>query len=69
VIVHLNGEQRDDLRDGATVAEAVALAGVEPDARGVAVAVDREVVPRSAWDETTLTPGARVEVLTAIQGG
>jgi sulfur carrier protein len=69
VIVHLNGEQRDELRDGATVADAVALAGVGPEARGVAVAVDRAVVPRSAWEQTTLAPGAHVEVLTAIQGG
>jgi sulfur carrier protein len=69
VIVQLNGEQRDELREGATVAEAVALAGVAADARGVAVAVDRTVVPRSAWERTTLAPGAHVEVLTAIQGG
>jgi sulfur carrier protein len=69
VIVCLNGEQRDDLRDGATVAEAVALAGVAPDTRGVAVAVDRAVVPRGEWERTTLAPGAHVEVLTAIQGG
>jgi sulfur carrier protein len=69
VIVHLNGERREELREGATVAEAVALAGVAPDARGVAVAVDRTVVPRGAWEQTTLAPGARVEVVTAIQGG
>ncbi|MGB2710485.1 MAG: sulfur carrier protein ThiS, partial [Conexibacter sp.] len=37
--------------------------------RGVAVAVDREVVRRSAWETTELAPGAQVEVVTAIQGG
>jgi len=68
VIVRLNGEERE-LGDGATVASAVALLGVEPQARGVAVAVDREVVPRGAWEATPLAPGAQVEVLTAIQGG
>jgi sulfur carrier protein len=68
VIVSLNGEERE-LADGATVASAVAALGVAPDARGVAVAVDREVVPRGAWASTALTGGARVEVLTAIQGG
>ena len=41
----------------------------ELDARGVAVAVEREVVRRGAWTETALTAGARVEILTAIQGG
>lgn len=66
--VALNGEARE-LEDGATVADAVALLGVPPDARGVAVAVDREVVRRADWAETPLATGARVEILTAIQGG
>lgn len=66
--VQLNGEWRD-VPDGATVADAVELLGVPLDARGVAVALDREVVPRGAWAETPLTAGARVEILTAIQGG
>jgi sulfur carrier protein len=37
--------------------------------RGLAVAVDAEVVPRSEWDARPLADGERVEVLTAIQGG
>lgn len=36
--------------------------------RGVAVSVDRVVVPRSAWDEA-LEEGASVEVLAAAAGG
>jgi sulfur carrier protein len=68
IAIHLNGEWHD-LADGATVADAVALLGVPLDARGVAVAVDREVVRRGAWEHTPLSAGARVEILTAIQGG
>ena len=68
IAVQLNGEWHD-LADGATVADAVELLGVPLDARGVAVAVDREVVRRGAWAETPLAGGARVEILTAIQGG
>lgn len=37
--------------------------------RGVAVAVDDAVVPRSAWGTTDVRPGDRVEVVTAVQGG
>jgi len=37
--------------------------------KGIAVAVNGEVVPRSAWETTGLHPGDRVEVLTAAQGG
>jgi sulfur carrier protein len=68
VNVQLNGEWRD-VADGTTVADAVALLGVPLDARGVAGAVDREVVRRAEWTQTPLAAGARVEILTAIQGG
>ena len=64
--VLVNGEPRE-LEAGATV-EAV-LASLELPDRGVAVAVDAEVVPRSEWDARPLGPGDRVEVLNAIQGG
>lgn len=36
--------------------------------KGIAVAVDWSVLPRSQW-ETALTDGARVDVVTAVQGG
>jgi sulfur carrier protein len=68
VKVELNGNGVD-VRDGATVADLVAQAGAQAGARGVAVAVDGEVVPRSAWEATHIAPGQRVEVLEAIQGG
>lgn len=68
MIVRLNGEERE-LSDGATVLSALALLDVTEDARGIAVAVDREVVPRGAWQQTALADGAQVEVVMAIQGG
>jgi sulfur carrier protein len=37
--------------------------------RGVAVAVNSEVVPRSSWAEFTIKEGDRVEVLGAAAGG
>jgi sulfur carrier protein len=37
--------------------------------RGVAVAVNGTVVPRSTWAEVPLADGDVVEVLTAAQGG
>jgi sulfur carrier protein len=46
--------------------DALALPGA---GRGVAVAVDAEVVPRGQWEATELHDGARVEILRAIQGG
>jgi sulfur carrier protein len=64
--VTVNGAGRD-LRDGATVSDAVEA--LTAPARGVAVAVNGEVVPRAAWAQTRLRAGDRVEVLTATQGG
>ena len=45
------------------------VASMSTTERGIAVALNGEVVPRSAWDDTGLAPGDRVEVLTAAQGG
>ena len=67
-MILLNGE-RCELAGGETVLAALARLGLEGDARGVAVAVDGEVVPRARWASHPLAEGARVEVLTAMQGG
>ena len=66
--VLLNGERRE-LRDGATVADAVAAAGAPESRAGIAVAVGGEVVPRGRWAEQRLEEGEHVEVLQAVQGG
>ena len=66
-VVTLNGERRE-LHDPATVEAAVLAAGA-PDGRGVAVAVDGEVVPRGEWASTEVHEGQQVEVLHAVQGG
>ena len=66
--IELNGEPRE-LPGGATLADAVRESGAEREGRGVAVALDGEVVPRAEWDSTALAEGAGVEVLAAIQGG
>jgi len=66
VQVKLNGDARQ-LPDGASVAEAVAeLTSL---ARGVAAALNGDVVPRGAWSATSLRDGDQVEVVTAVQGG
>jgi sulfur carrier protein len=66
--VTLNGKLRE-LPDGATVADAVEAVGAPADGRGVAAAVDGEVVPRGSWASHALSAEDRVEVLQAVQGG
>jgi sulfur carrier protein len=68
VIIYLNGEERP-LDPSATVSSVVAELAPAGRDRGVAVAVNAAVVPKSEWATTTLQPGDRVEVLVAVQGG
>ena len=64
--IWINGDAHE--LDGApVVADALSAAGFP--GRGIAVAVDGEVVPRARWAAVPLADGARVEVLTAVQGG
>lgn len=66
--IELNGQPMDVQAD-ANLADAVAATGADPGQRGIAVAVDGEVVPRSEWQTTTIREGQMVEVLQAVQGG
>ena len=46
------------------------LSALFPDqAKGIAVAVNQSVVPKSAWTDHTLQPHDRVMLITATQGG
>ena len=65
MIVTVNDE-RVRVDEQTTVAALLASLGY-PD-RGVAVALDWALLPRSGW-QTTLSDGARLEVVTAVQGG
>ncbi len=55
------------LPTGSTLADLVRT--VTEQKRGLAVAVNGEVVPRGGWSVTPLCDGDRVEVLSAAQGG
>lgn len=63
----VNGEARD-LAEDASVADALAAAGVRAEQR-VAVARNGAIVPRAAWAGTALAEGDRLEVVAPIQGG
>jgi sulfur carrier protein len=66
--IWVNGQERE-LSGGATVADAVEATGAARDGRGIAVALDGEVVPRDRWQQTALADGQHVEVVQAVQGG
>jgi sulfur carrier protein len=66
MFVTVNGDETE-LPAGTSVAGLLAWLEVEP--RGVAVAVDGEVVTRRTWGERLLAAGERVEILSIAQGG
>ena len=66
VAITVNGDP-EEVAAGTTVADLVARHLDSP--KGVAVARNEEVVPRSTWPATVLADGDRVEILTAAQGG
>ncbi|MCW3041687.1 MAG: hypothetical protein JWM31_3592 [Solirubrobacterales bacterium] len=68
-MITVNGTDRPDVAPGTTVDGLLDLLELPHRDRGVAVAVDAEVVPRASWADTTLPDGAQVEVLVAVQGG
>jgi sulfur carrier protein len=68
VAITLNGEPTR-VAPGSSVADLVRGLLEDADPKGVAVAVDRCVIPRSEWPCTPVPPGALVEVVGAAAGG
>src|ERR1041384_4654866 len=66
MLLHINGEERE-FPDGLTVAALVAQLGMKQDR--VAVELNLEIVPRTAWDNTTLKSGDKLEVVHFVGGG
>ncbi len=66
--ITVNGEERPMPGDGAIPALLAAF-DVDPGERGVAVAINGEVVPRQEWNTRSLNAGDRVELVRAVQGG
>ena len=68
-MITVNGEPRE-VAPGTTLAILLdELEDLPAGRRGVAVAVDAEVVPRAEWSSTEVGDGAAIEILVAIQGG
>lgn len=65
--IRLNGQ--DEVVAAATLAALIEEKAVDVAQRGIAVAVNGEVVPRAAWAHTPLRSGDRVEIVRARQGG
>lgn len=64
--IELNGTPHETA-EGTTLAALLAELGLQP--RGVAVAIDNQVVPKDKWAETVLAEGAQLMLIHAVSGG
>jgi thiamine biosynthesis protein ThiS len=63
----INGEQREFPGEQLTLAALVEQLGMKSDR--VAVELNRDIVPRDRWPETSLHDGDRLEVVHFVGGG
>ncbi len=64
-MISVNGVDEDYVAE--TVDEMLGRLDIEP--RGVAVAIDGEIVRRSEWPNKRIEDGCAIEIVTAVAGG
>ncbi len=65
--IRVNGESRP--LDVANLLELLRALEIDPEGRGTAVAMNGEVVPRSAWADTAIRAGDDLEIVRPFAGG
>jgi sulfur carrier protein len=65
--IRVNGQ--DEPLAAPTLSALLAEKAVDTSQRGIAVALNGAIVPRSAWAQTQLHAGDNVEIVRARQGG
>jgi sulfur carrier protein len=65
--IRINGTDRP--LAGPRVVDLLQALGIDPARRGVAVAIDGTVAPRTCWTEALLAGGEEIEIVRPLQGG
>ena len=66
--IRVNGEATEVCLNSNVYDLLIALE-LDPRQAGIAVAVDREVIPKAEWQATKLRDNSDVEIIRAVQGG
>jgi sulfur carrier protein len=66
--ISVNGKDKE-VRSNLNVHDLLIALELNPAQAGIAVAVDREVIPKMQWQATELLEGSEVEIIRAVQGG
>ena len=67
ISIFLNGETKHLLAK--SVNELLLQEGIDPTARGIAVAINDIIALKDSWNETVLNDGDEVEIVKSFQGG
>lgn len=65
--LHINGDEKAFDSASLTLASLIESLGMKPDR--VAVELNRDIVPRERWSDTTLNEGDRLEIVHFVGGG
>jgi sulfur carrier protein len=68
MIVYLNNEQFE-FSDAKSISEIIAKDLNLSNPKGVAIAVNQEVVPKTKWDNFMIKDNDRLTIIKATQGG
>lgn len=66
--ISVNGEDKE-VRLNINIQDLLIALELNPTQAGIAVAVDREVIPKTQWQKTELHENSEVEIIRAVQGG
>ncbi len=66
--IYVNGEQ-ETVEEDITLEEFLKLKRISKEDKGIAVALNDDVVSKSEWASRKLEDGARIEIVRAVQGG
>jgi sulfur carrier protein len=64
-VITVNGVEQEHVEE--TVSQLVVRLEIEP--RGIAVAIDGEIIRRAEWGETPIVNESVIEIVTAVAGG
>ncbi len=66
--IRVNGEEKT-VHPNLNIYELLIALELNPMQAGIAVAVDREVIPKTEWRGTPLRENSDVEIIRPVQGG
>ena len=66
--IHINGEEKR-VDPNLNIYDLLIALELNPTQAGIAVAVNREVIPKTKWQTTVLRENNDVEIIRAVQGG